>query len=110
MFRRVIIILAVVVTLLLTLSLSYSPTYAQEQFGSNWSAQYYNNTSFSGTPFVRTDAAINFNFGAGSPDASIPADNFAARWTGTQTFTTAGTYTFTLTRDDGARVFIDGAL
>ena len=86
MFRRVIMILAVLVTLILMMSLSFSPTYAQEQFGSNWSAQYYNNTSFSGTPFTRTDAAINFSFGAGSPDASIPADNFAARWTGTQNF------------------------
>src|SRR6185295_20384714 len=86
MFRRVIMILAVLVTLFLTLSLSFSPTYAQEQFGSNWSGQYYNNTSFSGTPLTRIDAAINFNFGAGSPDPSIPADNFAARWTGTQAF------------------------
>jgi uncharacterized protein YraI len=110
MFKRVIITLAVLVTLIAMFSLSFSPTYAQEQFGSNWSAQYYNNISFAGTPFTRIDPAISFTFGAGSPDPSIRADNFSARWTGTQTFTTAGTYTFTLARDDGARVFFDGVI
>ncbi|MFN8373362.1 MAG: SH3 domain-containing protein [Anaerolineae bacterium] len=110
MFRRVIITVVVLGMLILMLSLSLSPTYAQEQFGSNWSAQYYNNVSFSGTPVSRIDAAINFSFGAGSPDPAIPADNFSARWTGTQAYATAGTYTFTLSRDDGARVFLDGTL
>ncbi len=110
MFRRFIITLAVLLTVISMLSFSLSPTYAQEQFGSNWSAQYYNNVSFSGTPISRIDAAINFSFGTGSPDPAIPPDNFSARWTGTQNFATAGTYTFTLARDDGARVFLDGAL
>ncbi len=81
-----------------------------QTFGSNWSAVYYPSQSFSGSPTVsRVESAINFNYGAGSPDPIIPADNFSARFTGTQTFT-AGTYTFTLTRDDGARVYLDSQL
>ena len=36
-------------------------------------------------------------------------DNFSARFTSTQTFQ-AATYTFTVSSDDGVRVFIDGAL
>jgi hypothetical protein len=39
----------------------------------------------------------------------VQTDNFSARFTGSQTFT-AGTYTFTLTRDDGARVYLDSQL
>ncbi|MFN8373874.1 MAG: PA14 domain-containing protein [Anaerolineae bacterium] len=97
--------------LLLTLGILFAPETTQaQQFGSNWSAVYYPSQSFSGSPTVsRVETAINFNWGAGSPDAQIPADNFSARFTGTQTFT-AGTYTFTLTRDDGARVYIDSQL
>ncbi|NWF69321.1 MAG: SH3 domain-containing protein [Chloroflexi bacterium] len=110
MSKRSVLLLAALLLLIALFSFALGTSYAQEQFGSNWQAQYYNNVNFSGTPLTRVDAAINFNYGAGSPDPSIPADNFAARWTGTQTFATAGTYTFTLVRDEGARVFLDGAL
>lgn len=97
--------------LLLVIGILFAPQPTKAQtFGSNWSAVYYPSQSFSGSPTVsRVESAINFNYGAGSPDPQIPADNFSARFTGTQTFT-AGTYTFTLTRDDGARVYFDSQL
>jgi hypothetical protein len=108
-YLRLLVFLPAIFLLLISTFIDVQPTKAQQQFGSNWSATYFPSQDFTGTPFTRIDAAINFNFGAGSPDPSIPADNFSARWTGTQTFT-AGTYTFTLTRDDGARVYLDSQL
>ncbi|MCU1392489.1 MAG: autotransporter protein [Ilumatobacteraceae bacterium] len=75
-----------------------------------WVGQYYANISLSGTPVMcRDDSAINFDWGSGSPDSTVPSDNFSIRWTRTKTFT-AGTYTFTLGTDDGGRLYIDGTL
>ena len=72
-------------------------------------AQYFNNTTLGGSPVLdRCDANINNNWGTGSPDASVHADQFSARWTGTFPFS-AGSYKFTATTDDGMRVFVDGA-
>lgn len=71
-------------------------------------ARYYDNTTLTGPPVLtRDDAAVNFAWGAGSPDPSVPNDGFSARWTTTQHFG-AGRYVFTAVADDGMRLFIDG--
>jgi glucose/arabinose dehydrogenase len=73
-----------------------------------FTAKYYDNTSFSGTPVLtRQDPEINFAWGSDSPDPSVPANNFSARWSKTQWFG-AGRYTFTAVGDDGVRLYIDG--
>jgi glucose/arabinose dehydrogenase len=73
-----------------------------------FTAKYYDNTSFSGAPVLtRQDPDINFAWGGGSPDPSVPDHNFSARWTKTQWFG-AGRYTFTAVADDGVRVYVDG--
>jgi PA14 domain/LysM domain len=76
-----------------------------------FTAEFWNNTSQSGAPVVlRQDAAVNFNWGFGSPDPSrIFADNFSARWQRAVNFT-AGVYRFTVTADDGFRLYVDGNL
>lgn len=62
------------------------------------------------TPTItREDSTINFTWNDTSPDPSIQPDNFAARWRKIATFT-EGLYTFTLTSDDGSRLYIDGEL
>ncbi|HOQ97751.1 MAG TPA: PA14 domain-containing protein [Anaerolineae bacterium] len=72
--------------------------------------EYYNNRDLSGAPvLVRDDAAVNFNWGNGSPGSPVNADNFAVRWTNFVSFE-AGTYRFTVRVDDGARLWIDDAL
>lgn len=75
----------------------------------NYTGEYFNNISLSGTPILtRTDATINFDWGgSGSPDPLISVDNFSARWTRTDTFT-QGPYEFTATADDGLRLYVDG--
>lgn len=80
---------------------------ALAETGSGWTGQYWNNIDLSGNPnLTRTDNAINFNWATGSPDGSIQADNFSARWTLTTNFG-AGLYRFRLGGDDGTRFFID---
>jgi uncharacterized protein YraI len=73
-----------------------------------WTAQYYNNPNLAGSPtLIQSENEPSHNWGAGSPIASIGADNFSARWTSVQTLD-AGNYTVTVRVDDGVRVIIDG--
>lgn len=73
----------------------------------NWYGEYFNNQSLSGSPvFTRNDSSINFDWGTGSPDGSVPVDHFSARWTATPYFN-AGTWRFTAGADDGFRLWVD---
>src|SRR5829696_5877833 len=73
-----------------------------------WRGEYFNNATLSGTPVLtRADPDINFRWGTGSPGAGIPNDRFSVRWTRYVYFPDDGVYRFTLTSDDGARLFID---
>jgi glucose/arabinose dehydrogenase len=75
-----------------------------------FTGQYFDNHNLTGSPVLsRSDPTIDFNWGGSSPDPTIPADLFSARWTVTQAFT-AGTYRFTTTTDDGVRLYIDSQL
>lgn len=76
----------------------------------NWDASYFNNTSVSGTAAkTRTDGTISFDWGTGSPDGAVQADNFSARWTKRVNFAD-GHYRFKAGSDDGIRVWIDVTL
>ncbi len=73
--------------------------------------QYWSNAfptaPFTGTPtLVRTDAVVNFNWGSGSPDLGISVDHFTARWTGSIQPEFSEIYTFYITSDDGARLYL----
>jgi glucose/arabinose dehydrogenase len=75
-----------------------------------YSAEYFANKNLSGTPAVtRQDADVNFDWGDGSPDPAVPADNFSVRWTRSVQLA-AGTYTFNVVGDDGLRLYVDGNL
>jgi hypothetical protein len=59
---------------------------------------------------VRDDPAINFDWGSGSPAPGIVnADHFSVRWTRTLDLP-AGNYRFTMTVDDGGRLYVNGLL
>ena len=73
-----------------------------------WTAQYFANTSLSGSPsLIQSENTPTRNWGNGSPAPSIPADNWSARWTTIQ-YLNAGNYQLSVRADDGVRVFIDG--
>lgn len=78
--------------------------------GTGLHAQYWANSTFSGTPAVtRTDASLNFAWRTqGSPAASIPVDNFSARWTGLVQAQFTGPHTFVTVSDETVKVWIDG--
>ncbi len=84
----------------------------------SWTGQYYNNLTLSGSPALTRNDGSNGNpnpgpaptldqFWAASPGPGVNADNFSVRWTRTDTYA-AGSYRFTVTADDGVRVYVDG--
>lgn len=77
----------------------------------NWQGEYFNNMTLSGTPaLVRDDAQINFDWGTGSPAPSIiVTDGFSVRWTRDLNLL-AGMYRFTMTVDDGGRLWVNNHL
>ncbi|MCA9922194.1 MAG: SH3 domain-containing protein [Anaerolineales bacterium] len=73
-----------------------------------WRGEYFNNKTLTGSPaLVRNDANIAFNWGNGSPDASVNVDNFSVRWTRTL-YLSPGLYRFTANTDDGVRLWVNG--
>jgi hypothetical protein len=78
--------------------------------GEAWHAVYYDNQTLSGAPLlIRNEEAIDHDWGSGSPDPAVPADDFSVRWTRTLGFT-AGNYRFLASCDDGVRILVDGQL
>ncbi len=74
----------------------------------SWLGYYYNNVSAAGDwTSARWDPAINFDWGTGSPMATINGDAFAVRWQRTVNFEPA-TYVFRMVVDDGATVVVGG--
>jgi hypothetical protein len=58
---------------------------------------------------VRDDLDINFNWGYGSPAASVVSDNFSVRWTRSLDLI-PGRYRFTVSHDDGLRLWAGSTL
>jgi len=86
-----------------------SPT-TPPAMGGPWYGQYYANMTLTEPPaYTAYDEAINFNWGWNAPVSVLPADRFSVRWTATNAFS-EGTYRFFVRMDDGARVWVDGAL
>jgi hypothetical protein len=105
--------LFIALLLLVLGSTQATPAYAQDDIvrpavsDPTWQGAYWNNRDLSGEPaLVRSDANIDFDWGGGSPDPAVRADNFSARWT-RYLYLEAGTYRFTATSDDGVRVFVN---
>jgi hypothetical protein len=92
-----------------------SPVFAQEPIEPRhtdpfWQVSYWNNMTLSGEPVVQgTDAHLDWDWGSGSPHASVNADYFSARWLRYIDVSPA-TYRFTATSDDGIQVWVDGDL
>jgi beta-glucosidase len=88
------------------------PVVDAQYFGSGLTGQYYNNMTLSGTPaLTRTDPNVNFDWGpnsAVSPGPGVNPTQWSVKWTGTITAPATGTYTFSLTSDDGSRLFVNG--
>ena len=80
----------------------------------HWKGEYYNNKNLEGSPsMVRDDGTgyLNFDWDEGSPSTAcgIGSDFFSVRWTRSLNFD-SGTWRFTVTTDDGMRLYVDGSL
>jgi PA14 domain/Glycosyl hydrolase family 10/Fibronectin type III domain len=75
--------------------------------GSGLLAQYFDNSDFTTLKVTRQDATVDFNWGTGSPDATVGADTFSARWTGQVLPQYTQTYTFRVDADDGAKLWVN---
>ncbi|MFD3532827.1 fibronectin type III domain-containing protein [Streptomyces sp. NPDC058664] len=75
-----------------------------------WKADYYANTTLTGTPkLITCDSVIAENYGYGDPAVTtLPRDNFGVRWTLSRDFGSGGPFTFTAEAQDGIRVSLDG--
>ena len=76
-----------------------------------WRAEYFNNTGLSGSPVLARDEGQPNNYwGYGSPAPGVVGnDFFSARWSRTMEFT-PGRYRFTVTTDDGVRLWVNNQL
>lgn len=76
----------------------------------HWQVWYWNNTALSGPPALhRSETHLDHSWGAGSPAPGVNADQFSARWT-RYIDVAPGMYRFTVSTDDGMRVWVDDEL
>ena len=82
--------------------------------GTGLLGQYYTNTlpgnPFVGSPLVRTDAVINFNWSTNPPFAGMATSNYTVKWTGSIQPQFSETYTLSTVTDDGVRLYVNGQL
>ena len=96
-------------TVKLDYSVAVGPPPYQNQ---DWYGEYFNNPNLQGSPvFTRDDGAsgIAFDWSFSTPTLNIGHDNYSVRWTRNLYFP-GRPYTFYLTSDDGARLWIDTTL
>ena len=97
-------VLAIAVVVLLAVAVQ--PLSAQS--GNTWAIQYFNNSSWSGSPAMGTYSPyIDFNWGTVPPGPGMPSTNWTATMTSSAIFN-AGTYVFQALADDEVSLQIDG--
>lgn len=78
--------------------------------GTGLRGDYFNNLGLMNPVLTRTDAQIDFDWGAGSPDAVVSSDTFSIRWTGQIQPRYSGPYTFYVNSDNGRRLWVNNQL
>jgi hypothetical protein len=76
--------------------------------GTGLTGDYCRDMTLGAKQLTRTDATVNFNWGSGAPDPSLPSDGFSVRWTGQVQPRFGGATTFTTVSDDGVRLWVNG--
>jgi hypothetical protein len=76
-----------------------------------WQAAYFASPALTGPAVTqRLEPAVDFDWQLGTPDPGIGPGPFGARWEGSVVAPQAGTYTLHVACDDGARLWVEGAL
>lgn len=107
--RKWTLLVTLVVTLFMAAGARAAAAQTQTPLEAEWFARYWNNTNQEGVPVLeRNEAVVAYDWGLGSPSSAVNPDGFSAQWT-SRVFFEAGVYRFTLTSDDGARVWLNDA-
>jgi hypothetical protein len=69
--------------------------------------EYFADRELANLQMARFDPQIRFNWGSGSPDASLPTNHFSVRWTGKLVSKHSASYSFHLDAGDRARLWVD---
>ncbi|MEK3798596.1 PA14 domain-containing protein [Peribacillus sp. FSL H8-0477] len=73
-----------------------------------WGATFYSKQNLTGKAVKKQFSALDANWGTGSPDPSIPANQFSAVFEKRTNITKSGTYLLSGGADDGIRIYVDG--
>lgn len=94
---------------LLALVCLWIPVLVLAQSGTGLTGQYYDTASFTTLKTTRTDATVDFSFGTSIPAGTsiTNADTFSIAWSGQVEPEFSGLYTFYVTADDGARLWVN---
>lgn len=71
-------------------------------------AQYFDNIDFTQLKLTRIDAALDFDWGWGSPSPLLGGDTFSVRWVGSIVPEFSEAYTLYTSSDDGIRLKLNG--
>jgi hypothetical protein len=72
-------------------------------------AEFFSGREFKERLASRIDQTVDFGWEDGeTPDPAVPSDGFCVRWTGNVKVPKHGRWTFTVSSDDGCRLWIDG--
>jgi hypothetical protein len=104
--RRILTVLALAVAAIAALAIS-PVAQVDAQQNASWRLEFFDNPYLVGPAVYTTQTqGIGYNWGDGSPNAAVPADNFSARFS-TDVVIPAGTYRFYMLADDGAHLYVD---
>jgi hypothetical protein len=78
--------------------------------GTGLRAEYFRGTDFSGTPIVRIDPGIRFNWGVEKFPPTGSTGSYSVRWSGRVVSPVTGPVTFSTDTDDGVRLWVEGRL
>ncbi|MBN1876752.1 MAG: hypothetical protein JXA33_21185 [Anaerolineae bacterium] len=110
MLKRLSLITMMILSLIFAPSVLAQGPFEPQHSDPMWQTTYWNNTTLSGNPALqREEGNINYDWGTGSPASSVNSDYFSARWT-RYIDVTPGSYRFSVTSDDGVRIWVDNNL
>ena len=75
--------------------------------GNGLFATYFNDKNLVANVFSRVDGTVNFQWGTGSPDSRINADNFSIRWVGQIQPKYSELYNLSTASDEGVKLWIN---
>jgi|GEM_PF-1254100 len=76
--------------------------------GTGLQGEYFDNADLTNLKLTRTDAQVNFNWGANSPAPGVSAGSYSVRWTGQLQPKYSETYTIGTQSVDGVRLWVNG--